>query len=103
MKKVFLPLAVLTLLFCNHLSAQEWTQMVKDPKANLHDIQKAFNVWHSLHAPAKVEKHDLDSKKEKEEGEDGNYELFKRWEWFMAPRTYPTGNMPDMVSVTKQY
>jgi PKD repeat protein len=103
MKKVFLSLAVLALLFCTNLSAQDWTQMVKDPKANLHDIQKAFNAWHSLYGPAKIDKHDVDAKKEKEEGEDGNYELFKRWEWFMEQRTYPTGNMPDMVSVTKQY
>ncbi len=103
MKKVYIPLAIIGLLAYNHLFAQDWTQMIKGPKANLYDIQKAFNAWHSLHAPAKVDKHDADAKKEKEEGEDGNYELYKRWEYFMAPRAYPTGNMPDMASIANQY
>ncbi|HXB10420.1 MAG TPA: hypothetical protein VNZ45_00420, partial [Bacteroidia bacterium] len=102
MKKVYLALGAFVLLCCNYLSAQNWVDMIKG-RANLHDVQSAFNTWHSQQEHAVLDKHDADAKKGKEEGEDGNYELFKRWEWLMEPRTYPTGNMPDMVSITNQY
>ncbi|MCE3229609.1 MAG: hypothetical protein K0S32_4160 [Bacteroidetes bacterium] len=57
--------------------AQKWTEMMQDPNANFYDIVKEFdNYW-------------KDRPYERGKG----YKAFKRWEWFTAPRVYPTGNM----------
>ena len=101
MKRVYVPIIVMFLFFCGRISAQDWVGMIKDPNTNVHDVQKAFKQWQSQHKKAEVIDKDINQGKEEEE--DGNYELYKRWEWLMVPRTYPTGNVPDMVSIAKQY
>ena len=73
-------------------SSATWLNMMKDGKSNVHDVQKAFYAWYANH------------KNDKKEGdEDCNYTLFKRWEWLMQPRTYPTGNYPDSKIISDAY
>ena len=56
---------------------QTWVQMMQDPTANFYDVQAAFySYWEGRTI-------------EKGKG----YKAFKRWENYMAPRVYPTGNM----------
>ncbi|MFN5416159.1 MAG: WD40/YVTN/BNR-like repeat-containing protein, partial [Flavobacteriia bacterium] len=63
-----------------NVSSQEtatWVQMMQDPTANFYDVQAAFySYWDGRTI-------------EKGKG----YKAFKRWENYMAPRVYPTGNM----------
>jgi photosystem II stability/assembly factor-like uncharacterized protein len=80
------------------LNAQDWMQMMKDPKANVHDVQKAFYKWQASHPKETPEKA---TKGETEE--DCNYTLYKRWEWLMEPRSYPSGNIPDMAKMPGMY
>jgi photosystem II stability/assembly factor-like uncharacterized protein len=76
------------------ITAQDWISMMKNPNSNVHDVQKAF------YAKNKAEK----ERKEmgKSEPENG-YEIFKRWENIMEPRTFPTGKRPDPSIFSKEY
>jgi hypothetical protein len=59
--------------------AQEpnWVTMMQDPKSNFYEVQKAFNLyWQG---------------KEIQKGK--GYKQFRRWEEFMKPRVYPSGNL----------
>lgn len=78
------------------LKAQDWISMMKDQKTNVHDVQKAFNKWYSAYKKS-------NTNSEKAEEKDGPYEQFKRWEWLMMPRTYPSGNRPAPGAIAKQY
>ena len=57
--------------------AQDYVQMMRDPNVNFYDVQQAFNAYWE----GKII--------EKGKG----YKAFRRWESYMAPRVYPSGNM----------
>ena len=76
MKKVLFPLVILC-VFPAWLSAQKWTDMMRDTNANFYDIVKEFDTyWQG---------------REIERGK--GYKAFKRWQWFVEPRVYPSGNL----------
>lgn len=64
--------------------AQNWVEMMEDPNTNFYDIQAAFNQYWA-------------GKDHTEKGK--GWKQFKRWEWFMEPRVYPTGERfaPDQA------
>lgn len=96
-KYILLPVFSCCLLAtCSPLKAQEWVNMMKDQKANVHDVQKAFNTWYAAY-----KKNNPQTKKAEEK--DGPYEQFKRWEYLMEPRTFPSGNRPIPGTIAKQY
>jgi PKD repeat protein len=102
MKKLSLTFALSFLLFNTNVFAQDWVKMMNDPNANFYDVQAAFNKWYSVHKP------EIDNDKDaikpgEEHEEDGNYLLYKRWEYMMQPRTYPSGKIPDVLAITKEY
>src|SRR4051812_44004807 len=76
MKNLFSLLIVCTFCFSG-VKAQKWTEMMRDPNANFYDIVKEFDAYWK------------DRPVEKGKG----YKTFKRWQWFMEPRVYPSGNM----------
>ncbi|MBA2610856.1 MAG: T9SS type A sorting domain-containing protein [Bacteroidetes bacterium] len=64
-------------LFFNNSFAQKWTEMMRDPNANYYDIVKEFeSYW-----------------KDKTYERGKGYKAFRRWQWFVEPRVYPTGDM----------
>lgn len=65
-----------------------------EKKQNFHDIQKVFYDYWKDKTP---------SYDEQENAPFGGYERFKRWEWFMKPRTYPTGELFDPEILIKEY
>ena len=69
--------------------AQPWLKSIA-PKPNLsfYDIQKAFNNYWKDKEPAE---------QEEENESDGGYQQFKRWENFMEPRVYPSGNFDPSI------
>src|ERR1700729_2093098 len=106
MKKISLGFIIVSLLLSYNLVAQEsWTTMMQDHSANLKDVQAAFNQWYAMHKPVKDDDtEDKDAVKPGEEHEeDGNYMLFKRWEWLMHSRSYPSGKLPDPAVIEKEY
>ncbi|HSY77562.1 MAG TPA: glycosyl hydrolase, partial [Bacteroidia bacterium] len=103
MKKIYLSLVMFSLLFSyNGFAQQNWYQMMMDHNANFKDVQTAFYQWYSTNKPAIDNDKDAVKPGEQHE-EDGNYMLFKRWEWFMHARTYPSGKMPDPAVIEKEY
>lgn len=76
-----LSLSLLTLSYAVLATAQnqpDWVEMMQDPTANFYDVQASFEAYWS------------DKTIEKGKG----YKQFKRWEAFMEPRVYPTGERP---------
>jgi photosystem II stability/assembly factor-like uncharacterized protein len=98
MKKIICT-TTLALMFSSALFAQDWVKMMRDPNVNVHDVQKAFEQWYATH------KHNTtgnESVKNREADEEGS-ELFRRWEHFMVPRTYPSGIRPNQMAITNAY
>lgn len=60
----------------NYSEHPYWIDMMKDPTVNFYEVQNAFNVYF----------------KNREKGKGSGWKQFKRWEWFMEPRLYPSGN-----------
>jgi len=69
---------LLTILIVNNISqAQKYVQLMEEQNSSFYDIQKSFyDYWD-------------DKTYEKGKG----WKQFKRWEWFMEPRVYPTGKL----------
>ena len=59
-------------------NAQHWVDMMEQPGSNFYSIQAAFNNYFTTHDPT-----------EKGKG----WKQFKRWENFMEPRVYPSGDL----------
>lgn len=83
MKKLLLSFLAVSIF--STLSAQlskaepkDWRELMQDPNANFYDVQKAANAYWATH-----------DTEEKGSG----YKPYKRWEAYMEPRVYPTGNM----------
>lgn len=67
-----------TFLF-QDLQAQIWVDMMEDGETNFHKVQAAFNqAWEG---------------REYEKGQ--GWKQYKRWEYFMEPRVYPSGERQD--------
>ncbi len=105
MKKISLftfLIPAMSISFCSN--AQPWLKQsivsnadenidAKDATPNFHDIQKKFNDYWKDKTP---------SVNEDENREDGGYQQFRRWEAFMKPRTFPTGEFFDPEILIKE-
>jgi len=54
-----------------------WVKMMQDPNANFYDVQNAFYTYWNGRTIQKGK----------------GYKVFKRWEAYMEPRVYPSGEM----------
>ncbi len=74
-------------LWSNLTSAQEYVRLMQEQNANFYDIQKSFNeYWKN---------------KPYEKGK--GWKQFKRWEYFMEPRVYPSGRLPNPALAYEEY
>ncbi len=73
----FTLLVVLSICLKFSAQTQEWVEMMRDPNANFYDVQTEFNNYWAV--------------KTIEKGK--GYKAFKRWEYYMAPRVYPSGDL----------
>ncbi len=88
----------IAVLFTSSLFAQDWVKMMQDPSANFFDVQKSFNQYYSK-AEKKAEREARKNRRANGEvlneregtAEVAGAEIYKRWEWFMAPRVSLTG------------
>lgn len=104
MKKLIL--FCLVLIICGKFNAQDWRMMMNDPQYNFYDIQKAANKYFKEHIREENERARKLAKGKavaEEEEEAGGYEQWKRWEAFMEPRVYPTGDISLPSSTWKNY
>jgi hypothetical protein len=91
LKKLTLRFNALLLFFTifigNELHSQSWVTMMLDPNANFYTVQTTFNnYW----AGKTIEK-------------GKGYKAFRRWEAFMEPRVYPSGNTTLPSQTAKNY
>src|SRR6185503_18012480 len=84
-KHLFFLVAVL--VYSNSFS-QKWNEMKNDPNANFYEIQKVFNdYWKDK--PASEQTPD--------------YLEFKRWENFVEPRVFPSGDLSQLHLTAKNF
>ena len=92
------------LFFLNSLLAwsQPWMKPpyleIKQPSdsnrlTNFYEIQKAFARYEKQHDALKKDNNESEQSEAEEEGKFAGYTQFKRWEWYMEPRVYPSGNI----------
>lgn len=67
--------------------SQPWVQQMQDPAVNFYAVQQSFNqFWQG-----------------KTIGKGKGWKQFKRWEWFMEPRVYPTGDRTVLLNAAANY
>ncbi|MEO8148683.1 MAG: T9SS type A sorting domain-containing protein [Bacteroidia bacterium] len=92
-RKIIILILLLLPAFYYEVHAQEYKKMMQDGNANFYDIQKAFyKYW----AKKEKQEKELDKDRLKQgngEEQEGEYFQFKRWEYFMGPRVYPSGKI----------
>lgn len=102
MKKVYFLLFALILVLnidaqklSSLKSKKDWLEVKSDPNANFYEIQKAFyKSW--------KEKEREREKEQEGEEEDESYEIFKRWEYRVGPRVFPSGDL-SLLAKNGQY
>jgi PKD repeat protein len=109
-KKILFTLSIISLL-CLSLSLNAQFRKkpnfdYTDPNENFYVTQKRFNKYFKEHEKEEARERLAKSQGKNpkvgydEEEEMGGYELYKRWEDFMAPRVYPSG---DKTLASKAY
>ena len=112
--------------------SQTWVEKMQDPNVNFYDVQQSFNKYYKNkeqeHRKEEAREREEAAKKmakkksssatpiipvkggstllpgEKAEEElAGGWEIFKRWESYMTPRLYPTGDRSVMTNAWNEY
>ena len=85
---------IVAMLFTTSVFAQDWVRMMLDPNVNFFETQKTFNQYRNDYI-ATYRLSNNNAEPAKIPGE----KIFKRWEWFMAPRVSANGERfaPDAV------
>jgi len=86
MKKTII--VILSILTSTSFHAQKWVEMASKPNANFYEIQKEFYK--------SFEDKDITIKST-------GYKAFKRWEYFVGPRVYPSGDLSVLAQLSKNY
>ncbi len=96
-KNIAFAMLLLISQFGNAQNVQrtKWTDFSRNNSSNFYEIQKDFNqYWAGKGVEKNVEE------KGEERGEEGTgFDVFKRWENYVAPRVYPSGNLA-LISTT---
>ncbi|MEO8150594.1 MAG: hypothetical protein ABI723_23385, partial [Bacteroidia bacterium] len=93
-KRITFLLMIMSTIYVNGQTARtaKWTERSSNRNATFYEVQKDFyKQWKSKLKEMAREKRK--GKTEGEENEAGGYEVYKRWESYMAPRVYPSGDL----------
>lgn len=86
-----LVLFIACLLINGSFFGQNWIKKMNDPSVNFYDVQSAFNQhWKKAERKEKLKSFFMPGNKTEEENE--GLILYKRWENFVEPRVYPSGD-----------
>ncbi len=95
MKKSILKalLLFITSIITPAIFAQDWVSMMKDPNVNFFEIQKTFNQYSAEYVSNYKKVNGAEPTRIPGE------KIYKRWEWFNAPRVSSTGERyaPDVA------
>lgn len=108
-KSVFLVCFCLSFFAALHSQDyNRWIELKNTPGTNFYTIKQAFDsAWAGREAEIRSERGQAASgNRERDEREneklDGTFFQYKRWEYFMAPRVYPTGDL-SLTTMTYQH
>jgi hypothetical protein len=86
MKKILLSLTLSLTTIISH--SQDWTELKSNKEANFYNLQQSFNTYWSTHDNTQKSK---------------GYKVFKRWEYMVAPRVYPSGDLSLLTQNAKRF
>jgi len=91
---LFLPV----FLFTSFLSySQDWIAKMNDPSVNFYEVKKEFyKYWEKAERKAKFKSFFTG---QKTEVENESYVHYKRWEYYVEPRVYPTGDRSQLSNI----
>lgn len=78
-------------------SAQSWQEMMQDPNVNFYDVQREFNKYY---AKQKKKQQRMVRRGQAHEERVPGYAMYKRWEWFMEQRVYPSGDRNQLLQAS---
>ena len=87
-KLLFLSLCY---FFTDIAVAQDWVKKMQDPSVNFYDVQKSFNKYWSKEEKKEKFKSFFTFRNKTEEENEG-YVMYKRWENYVEPRVFPSGD-----------
>lgn len=119
-KQLFSLLLVLTIFSAKLSRSQNWVEKMQDPTVNFYDVKKTFNKKYLKEEKAiskehyeqlKAQQKLASSNKSVEKGLVTNHQkkrlpswkAYKRWENYMEPRVYPTGDRSVMINAMNVY
>lgn len=87
MKNIYKFFIIVSLLLSVSVSlSQEWVRLMQDPSVNFYEVQREFIKYWEGKTPQRGQ----------------GWMVFKRWEYFMEPRVFPTGIRPDPTVTFKE-
>jgi len=88
---------LLCILLSSALTAQTsdaWLNQWQNPSANFFTIQHSFDsAWADKEQQMRTHNVSISADRGEESEQDGTFQLFKRWEWYYAPRVGPAGDL----------
>ncbi|MDQ3049223.1 MAG: glycosyl hydrolase, partial [Bacteroidota bacterium] len=101
LRKILFLFAAISLLQVNSSSAQDWVNKMLDPSVNFYDVKSAFEAhWKKEIRKAKFK--NFFSLGAKNEDKLEGITLYKRWENYMMPRVYPSGDRSIIEAGNKE-
>jgi PKD repeat protein/photosystem II stability/assembly factor-like uncharacterized protein len=90
LRKLF-PLIFCTLFLSQHSFAQDWVKKMQDPSVNFYDVQKSFRKYWEKEERKEKFKSFFTFRNHTEQENEG-YVMYKRWENYVEPRVFPSGD-----------
>src|SRR3954464_1720252 len=85
------PLIIAASLLYSPADSQDWVKKMQNPDVNFYDVQRSFNqYWEREEKKEKFKS--FFTFRAKTEKENEGYVMYKRWENYVEPRVYPTGD-----------
>jgi len=102
-------LILLLTFMCLTAEAQKGKLNFTDPNENFYDTQKRLNKYFKKHERKEQKEREERQREGKgqigewEEEEMAGFELYKRWEYYMAPRVYPSGDKSQAHRAVEEF
>lgn len=91
MLRKLIALLTFVFMFSSVSFSQDWVKKMQDPNVNFYDVQQSFNnYWKKEEKKEKFKSFFSFSNNSEKENE--GYMMYKRWEQYMEPRVYPSGD-----------
>jgi PKD repeat protein len=91
MLRKLLSIILITVVLPSNSYAQDWVKKMQDPTVNFYDVQQSFNdYWKKEEQKEKFKS--FFTFRNKTEKENEGYVMYKRWEQYIEPRVFPSGD-----------